>query len=370
MRDGLDIAFFGSSLLSAYWNGAATYYRGIIKGLHELGHRITFYEPDAFDRRCHRDIDNPEWAKVVVYPADSETHPRMMLREARRADILVKASGIGIFDALLEREILRLKTHSNLVVFWDVDGPATLDRAFNDNADPFRALIPEYDLILTYGGGDPVCQAYQALGARECMAVYHALDPQTHHPAPRQERFACDLAFLGNRLPDREARVEEFFFRPAAELSHRRFLLGGSGWQDRPMPRNVKPIGHVYTAEHNALNCSAEAVLNISRQSMAKVGFTPPPQIFEAAGTAACIITDAWDGIELFLEPNREILIAENGDDVVRIMRELTHTRARQVGSAARHRVLAEHTYAHRAARVAQLLTCRLANAIASRVSA
>ena len=47
MTRQLRIAFFGSSLVSAYWNGAATYYGGMIEALHALGHRITFYEPDA-----------------------------------------------------------------------------------------------------------------------------------------------------------------------------------------------------------------------------------------------------------------------------------------------------------------------------------
>ena len=64
----MNIAFFGSSLVSAYWNGAATYYRGIIRALHNLGHEITFYEPDAYDRQKHRDIPDPDWARVVVYP--------------------------------------------------------------------------------------------------------------------------------------------------------------------------------------------------------------------------------------------------------------------------------------------------------------
>ena len=68
MSAGLNIAFFGTSLVSAYWNGAATYYRGIIRALAERGHRVTFYEPDAFDRQSHRDIDDPDWARVVVYP--------------------------------------------------------------------------------------------------------------------------------------------------------------------------------------------------------------------------------------------------------------------------------------------------------------
>ena len=53
----MKIAFYGSSLLSSYWNGAATYYRGILKALAERGWEITFYEPDAFDRQQHRDID-------------------------------------------------------------------------------------------------------------------------------------------------------------------------------------------------------------------------------------------------------------------------------------------------------------------------
>jgi spore maturation protein CgeB len=66
-RKGLDIAFFGSSLVSAYWNGAATYYRGIVRALAERGHRVTFFEPDAYDRQQHRDMPDPPWATVVVY---------------------------------------------------------------------------------------------------------------------------------------------------------------------------------------------------------------------------------------------------------------------------------------------------------------
>src|SRR5690554_4506083 len=71
MKAPLRIAFFGSSLVSAWWNGAATYYRGILKALHERGHQVTFFEPDAFDRQHHRDIDDPPYARVVVYRPDT-----------------------------------------------------------------------------------------------------------------------------------------------------------------------------------------------------------------------------------------------------------------------------------------------------------
>ena len=355
-RSGLEIAFFGSSLVSAYWNGAATYYRGVIRALAERGHRVTFYEPDAFGRQAHRDMADPEWARVVVYPGEGEAGAMRALEAARGADLVVKASGVGVFDELLERAVLELQRPETMVVFWDVDAPATLDRMRMDPGDPFRALVPRYDLVLTYGGGDPVVRAYGSLGARQCVPVYNALDPTTHFPVAPEPRFEADVCFLGNRLPDREARVEDFFLGAAARLPDRRFLLGGSGWGDKAMPRNVTYLGHVYTHEHNAFNSTPRAVLNVSRESMARYGFSPATRVFEAAGARACLITDAWEGIELFFEPDHEVLLARDGGEVAEHVRALTAERAAAVGTAAYRRVLAEHTYAHRAAQVETLL--------------
>lgn len=353
----MQIAFFGSSLVSAYWNGAATYYRGIIRALAERGHRVTFYEPDAFGRQQHRDIEDPPWARVVVYSAEGTSELYRALHGARTADLVVKASGVGVFDELLEREVLQLKSPRTQVAFWDVDAPATLQRMDENPDDPFRPLAGRYDWIFTYGGGPPVVEAYRRLGARECVPIYNAVDPATHHPVGRDARYQGTLAFLGNRLPDREARVEEFFFGPARALAGDRFLLGGSGW-DRgiALPANVGYLGHVFTRDHNALNCTPRAVLNISRQSMAAYGYSPATRVFEAAGAGGCLITDAWKGVEQFLEPGREVLVARDGGEVVERLVRLSAARARQIGDAARMRVLAEHTYAHRAAQLDRIL--------------
>jgi spore maturation protein CgeB len=355
----MKIAFFGSSLVSAYWNGAATYYRGIIRALHGRGHRVTFYEPDAYDRQQHRDIEPPSWADVVVY----ENSPDAALRQvaaARDADLIVKASGVGVFDALLESAVLEEQRAGTLVAFWDVDAPATLDRVQSNADDSFRALIRRYDFIFTYGGGEPVVSAYEELGAQVCVPIYNALDPSTHFPAAPNPRFAGELAFLGNRLPDREARVEEFFLRAARELPEKQFVLGGNGWHDKAgLPANVRSLGHVGTGDHNALNCTPLAVLNISRESMARYGFSPATRVFEAAGAAACLITDAWEGIEQFFEPDREILVAANGREVAELLRELTPERAREIGQGAYLRALADHTYAHRALEVERAIANR-----------
>jgi spore maturation protein CgeB len=354
------ISFYGSSLVSAYWNGAATYYRGIIRALSRRGYDVTFYEPDAYERQAHRDMPDPEWARVVVYPA-TEHGAEEALRAGRDADIVVKTSGVGVFDDLLEAGVLAGRRASGLTIFWDVDAPATLDRVTADPADPFNALIPQYDLILTYGGGDPVVKGYTAHGARLCVPIYNALDPETHHPVQRDARFRAHLGFLGNRLPDREARVDEFFFKAATRLPRLQFLLGGNGWADKPMPQNVRYEGHVYTRDHNAFNRSPLAVLNVSRDSMARYGFSPATRVFEAAGAGACLITDAWEGIELFLEPGREVFTASSGDDVAEIMRWLRSDIARAIGSAAMARVLADHTYERRVEQLESLLAMRTA---------
>jgi spore maturation protein CgeB len=300
---------------------------------------------------------------VVVYPATEQAALRAV-ESARNADLIVKASGIGVFDHLLEQALLQLKRPSNLLAFWDVDAPATLDRVFNDPNDAFLPLIPRFDAVFTYGGGDPVIRAYESLGARCCVPIYNALDPQTHFPVPPDARFSGALGFLGNRLPDREARVEKFFFYPAQSLPDVGFLLGGSGWNDKPMTANIRYLDHVYTRDHNAFNSTPMAVLNITRESMVRYGFSPATRVFEAAGAAACLITDAWPGIELFFEPGKEILVATNGDDVIDYVRHLKPPAAQAIGAAAYKRVLAEHTYAQRAAQVDAVL-----NASAERVS-
>jgi spore maturation protein CgeB len=355
MKQGLNISFFGSSLVSAYWNGAATYYRGLIRALAERGHLVTFYEPDAYERQQHRDIPDPDWARVVVYPPNDES-PLEVVEQAGPSDLVIKCSGVGVCDELLEAAVLGLKNPETMVAFLDVDAPATLDRIHHDPQDPFNALIPNYDLILTYGGGSPVVEAYLAAGAVECIPIYNALDPHTHFWVPPDTRFEGDLGFLGNRMPDREARVEEFFLQPAAKMPGRKFLLGGNGWQDKPMPANINYLGHVYTREHNAFNCTPLAVLNVNRGSMARYGFSPPTRVFEAAGAGACLITDKWEGIEMFLEPDREVLVAGNGDEVVEHLGRLTPARAREIGCAACSRILAEHTYAHRADQLEKIL--------------
>lgn len=344
----MKICFFGSSLVSSYWNGAATYYRGMLKEIAALGHDIAFYEPDAFERQSHRDIADPGWAQVIVYPATADGWRRALDAAAQSADMVVKASGVGVFDQELENAVVALPPRITRI-YWDVDAPATLEAMDSDPRHHLRGAIPRYDMVLTYGGGDGVVSAYRSMGARDCVPIYNALDPATHFPAPRDPRFACDLSLLANRLPDREKRVEHFFLEVARRLPAKSFVLGGSGWHDKNTSANLRKVGHVGTADHNAFFGSALATLNVNRDSMARYGFSPPTRVFEAIGAGACLITDQWAGIDHFLEPGREVLVAADGAAVAEHLTTLDPERARAIAQRARVRILSQHTYRQRA---------------------
>jgi spore maturation protein CgeB len=350
-------------VVSSYWNGAATYYRGIYKNLHALGHHVTFAEPDIYGRQQKRDPGDYSYVESLVYKSPHDIDH--VLRCAWEADLVIKHSGVGADDEILEQRVLECRSPHTRVAFWDVDAPATLARVEQNPHDPFRPIISEYDCIFTYGGGPPVVEHYRRLGAQSCFPIYNALDPATHYPVEPQAQFACDLAFVGHRLPDREARLEEFFLRAAELAPDMTFVLGGEGWAGKPLPANVRWIGHVGTRDHNVVNCSARMVLNVNRESMASVGYSPPTRVFEAAGAGACVITDDWHGVEQFFEPEREILVASCAEDVVDWLRSVGPVEAREVGHAMRARALRDHDYAGRAREVHAILRRECAEAAA-----
>lgn len=365
------LVLFGSSIVSAYWNGAATYYRGICKAMHARGHEVVFVEPDIYERQAHRDlVEDPPYAEVRVCRGWDDLERE--LGRARGADLVAKCSGVGGWDFELAAGVQSLRRPGTLVAFWDVDAPQTLSEAFAEPEGPpgtFRSLVPGFDMVLLYGGGRPVQDAYARLGVRASHLIYNAVDPEEYYPVAPDPARACDLLLMANRMPDREERVRQLFFRAAQLAPELSFILGGSGWGDCPMPSNVRWAGHMPTGEHRSWNCSARMVLNVVRQSMAEYGFSPPTRVFEVAGCGACLITDAWVGVEAFFEAGRELLVAASAEEIVRHLRTTSAEQAQLIGRAARERVVREHTYDGRAEVLEQVLAEALGRSRAAAVA-
>lgn len=355
MAKGMTIAFFGASLVSGYANGPATYVRGMLRALAERGHVVRFYEPIDDERLARRDILDPPWAEIVRFTADG-IGVEAALDDAHDADVIVKSSGVGIFDDLLEGAVPHCTRADALSVYWDLDPAATLARVDADANFPLRAQLPWYDLVLTRIGDDGVVEAFERLGAQTCFPVYNALDPDVHGPvAPRPPRRAT-LLYLGHRYADRDARVRQVLSDVAARMPGQRFLLAGCGWETVSMPSNVDCPGYVYTAEHNYYYGATLAALNLTDAGSAALGYAPSARLFEAAGTATCVISDAWTGMAMFFEPGREVLIARDAAEIVEHLSALSVERAAAIGRRARWRSRVEHTYARRAAELEALL--------------
>lgn len=349
------ISFFGASLVSAYRNGAATYLRGVLRALAGNGHTIRFYEPINEERLTHRDILDPAWAQVVRFTPDGEG-VEAALDSAADADLIIKSSGVGVFDDLLEAAVPHCTTEQALSVYWDLEPATTLARLDTEVHYPLRSQLPWYDLVLLRYGGEEMIEAFQRIGARTCFPVYPALDPEIHFPVTMASAPIASLAYLAHRRLERDPQVQRAFFDVAATLSGYRFTLGGCGWEDVAMPSNVHYVGYVYTAEHNTFNGAASAVLNLTHGPTARWGYAPTGRLFEAAGAGACVITDAWTGIETFLEPEREILIAHDTAEVINHLSALSPERTAAIGRRAGERSRAEHTYERRAAELEALL--------------
>ncbi|MDQ3703511.1 MAG: glycosyltransferase [Chloroflexota bacterium] len=353
------LIIFGSSVVSAYWNGAATYYRGMCRALHARGHRIRFVEQDIYERQQHRDLPaDPPYCEVRVVTGWAALVRELESARAE-ADLILKCNDTGAFDREMEEWLVGAAGGARgaggagpsgpPVAFWDVDAPATLAECAAPGSY-LRPLIPRFAGIFTYGGGAPVVDGYRALGARCVVPVYNAVDPEAYHPVAPSDDYACDLFFMGNRMPDREARFQHFFLGAAERVPKARFLLGGAGWESLALPPSVRSIGHCPTPLHPQLNCSARLVLNLNRDAMAATGFSPPTRVFEATACGACVVTDAWEGVAQFFTPGAEILVAQGPEDLAGYIADISPGTAQAIGRRARQRVLRDHTYASRAA--------------------
>lgn len=342
----MELAVFGWNITSTYRNGGAVFLRGLCRGLAGLGVKVTYVHHQ--DRSVPPDAMTPHPLARVVEYADRHSLERAF-DLCSDADVIMKFIGLGEYDRLVEESVLRGCSGRKPVILVDGDAPDNLSEISGNVLHFRRRAIPEFDLVLVCNGGSKACGQYRRLGAKRTGMLMPAADLSVHKPSEPTDDLACDVLFMGNSHPDRDGRVEEFFFQTAVLRPEKRFVLAGAGWEVRSMPGNVKYVGHLATRDHSSAYSSARFVLNLTRDAMRRYGFCPSSRLFEAAASGACIITDPWPGLDSFFEPGREILIASSHRDLISYLDSFGQREARLMGFAARRRVLAEHTCGIRA---------------------
>jgi spore maturation protein CgeB len=353
----LKIVIFGLTVTSSWGNGHATLWRALLSALAELGHEVTFFERDVPYYAAHRDLHRSREYAIELYSSWSEVLPAA-IEQVATADAAIVTS--YCVDAVQACDLVVSSTAGKRV-FYDLDTPVTLDRLRAGR--PVEYLPPDglggFDLVLSYTGGKALDELSRMLDARAVAPLYGSADPKIYHPVSAAPEFVSDLSYLGTYASDRQHALEQLFLAPARALPARRFVIGGAQYpQDFPWSSNIWFVRHVPPPRHAQFYSSSELTLNVTRAAMAAMGYCPSGRLFEAAACAAPIVSDAWEGLDAFFEPGREILIVRTARDVIDAMR-LSAAEKRSIGEAARARVLDCHTATRRAQELLQLLQSR-----------
>jgi spore maturation protein CgeB len=338
----MNFVVFGLTISSSWGNGHATLWRGLCRGLHARGHRVTFFERDVPYYAAHRDAVQPPGCDLRLYREWADA-ARDSARALDQADVAMVTSYCP--DAQAATDAI-LASRAAFKVFYDMDTPVTLDRLGRGEPVaylPDQGLSP-FDLALSYTGGEALAILCRSLGARAAAPLYGSVDPAAHYPVRPDPALAFDLTYLGTYAADRQAQLERYLLEPARRRPDARFAIAGSMYPaDFPWQPNIYYLAHLPPPDHPRFYCSSGLTLNITRAPMAAMGFCPSGRLFEAAACGAVVLSDWWEGLDAFFDPWREIIVVRSPDDVLRALTLGPDDRAR-IGAAARRRVLADHT--------------------------
>ncbi len=348
----LKIVILGLSITSSWGNGHATTYRGLVRELAARGHSVLFLERDKPWYAAARDLPAPPYAETVLYRSVDELKKKFT-GAMRRADVVIVGSyvpeGIAIGQWVTENA-------RGVTAFYDIDTPVTLSLLEDGNA-PYlnRELIPRYNLYLSFTGGPLLSAIERDYDAPMAKALYCSVDPAEYFPERRAQRW--HLGYMGTYSSDRQAALTELLLRPARRWSMARMVVAGAQYpKTQRWPKNVCRVEHLPPITHRSFYGQQQFTLNVTRALMVEAGYSPSVRLFEAAACACPIISDAWQGLDEFFEPGREILLAESADHVLEYLKKILPAERERMGRRARGRIVKSHTPAHRAAELEKYL--------------
>jgi spore maturation protein CgeB len=341
----LNIVIFGLAITSSWGNGHAVTYRALTKALNSRGHRVTFLERDLPWYREHRDLKDPTFCRVELYRELKDISLRFQELVAN-ADLVILGSYVP--DGIILADWIT-SCARGVTAFYDIDTPVTL--AGLEAGDPgyiSSALIPRFDLYLSFMGGPALALIEDLYGSPRARTLYCAADPDVH--AQRELPTKWALGYLGTYSSDRQPALEQLLLEPASRLTNRQFVVAGSQYpKSLQWPANVTRIEHVSPDEHPNFYGQQLYTLNVTRADMVSAGFSPSVRLFEAAACGVPIITDRWAGLDSIFVPGKEIVVVDNPQDVIHVLEELPDDHRRSIAAAARKRLMTSHTPEHRA---------------------
>lgn len=356
------IVVLGLSLSSSWGNGHATTYRALLNAFAARGHSVLFLEREMPWYAANRDLGDPPYCRLQVYRDLRGLNAwRHVIADA---DAVILGSYVpdGVAVGRMVQRVAR-----GITAFYDIDTPVTLaklERADHEYLCP--ALIPGYDLYLSFTGGPLLEEVMRRYGSPAARVLYCSVDQVAYRPLNVPQRW--DLSYIGTYSPDRQPALERLLLEPARRAPHLHFAVAGPLYPDGiAWPANVERLEHVAPADHSAFYAASRFTLNITRADMIRAGYSPSVRLFEAAACATPVISDCWNGIDTLFQPGKEILLAQSTEDVLEALLHYPEPRRQAIAAAAQRRVLTEHTAGHRAAELERHLRAAMARRAATK---
>jgi spore maturation protein CgeB len=341
------IVICGLAITSSWGNGHATTYRALVRALDARGHKVVFFERDLEWYASNRDMPEPPFCRVHIYERWQDVRP-LLRRELAEADVAIVGSyfpdGTAAVTEVLDSTV-------PVKAFYDIDTPITISKMQSGDEEYLRReQVPGFDIYFSFTGGPVLREIESKFGARRAVPLYCSFDPSRYRLCEMDPKYKCDLSYMGTYAPDRQEKLTQLLCEPAERLPEKNFIVAGPQYpRNTRWPINVHHIIHLEPKFHPPFYCSSRFTLNLTRNQMVHMGYSPSVRLFEAAGCGAAIVSDSWTGLESFFVPQEEILLAGSSEEVIRYLREISDNEARKIGRRAQERVLAEHSAERRA---------------------
>lgn len=351
------IVIVGLTITSSWGNGHATTYRALMQALSARGHDVLFLEHDKPWYSNNRDLPRPPFGRTELYLSVQDLKARFA-RQVRTADAVIVGSyvpqGVEVGDWVTT-------TAEGVAAFYDIDTPVTLSKLKCDDFEYLSpALIPRYDLYLSFTGGRALQHLEDHYESPAARSLYCSVDPELYYPEPCAPRW--DLGYLGTYSPDRQPTLETLLLTPARRWPDGRFVVAGPQYPAEMDWGTVERIDHLPPERHRAFYSSQCFTLNVTRRDMIQWGYAPSVRLFEAAACGVPIISDWWEGLDSFFRIGEEILIARSSEEVLDLLQGTKPERLQAIRRRARARVMSAHTAAHRAAELEQYIREQIRN--------
>jgi len=244
----------------------------------------------------------------------------------------------------------------NVPVFhYDGDVPASLPNLAGF-ASGFRiyqgADLSEYTAFISNSTGG--VSMLEELGASNAHTLWYGADPDVFTPisTPTQD---IDVLFYGHGREYRSDWIDRMIAKPSMEIAGSRFAVRGTKLGDLGAARQLPYLSFSKLREYV---CRSKLNLCITRGAHANVYASSSSRPFELGALGACIVANPYLGIEEWFEPGRELIIVHSAEEAIERYQYLlgNESERKAIGSAARQRVLKQHTFRHRARELLRII--------------